>query len=176
MNGAKHESSCGDVQLDVLLFGDEASAEFRRSAEHVETCVECQERLSKCAADDGDWINVKTMLRRNRTDREPKLLDSASDFASHPQASQSSIQLDFLSAPSHPEMLGRLGRYEIEQIIGRGGMGVVFKGFDTQLHRVVAIKVLAPIWPTAARPGSGLIARPAPRRRLCTNMWWPSMT
>jgi eukaryotic-like serine/threonine-protein kinase len=144
MNGAEHQASCNDIQLDVLLFGDEASAEFQRSAEHVETCFECQERLSKCAADDGDWINVKTMLRRNRTDREPRLPGSASDFASHPEASQSPVQLDFLSPPSHPEMLGRLGRYEIEQIIGRGGMGVVFKGFDTQLHRVVAIKVLAP--------------------------------
>jgi serine/threonine protein kinase len=41
-------------------------------------------------------------------------------------------------------MLGRLGRYEIERLIGSGGMGVVFKGFDTELNRPVAIKVLAP--------------------------------
>jgi hypothetical protein len=41
-------------------------------------------------------------------------------------------------------MLGRLGRYEIEQVIGSGGMGVVLKGFDTELNRPVAIKVLAP--------------------------------
>lgn len=39
-------------------------------------------------------------------------------------------------------MLGRIGRYEIERMIGSGGMGVVLKGFDTELHRVVAIKVL----------------------------------
>ena len=37
-------------------------------------------------------------------------------------------------------MLGRLGRYEIEREIGAGGMGVVFKGFDTELNRPVAIK------------------------------------
>jgi serine/threonine-protein kinase len=49
-----------------------------------------------------------------------------------------------LSPPSHPEMLGRLGRYEVERLIGSGGMGIVFKGFDTELHRPVAIKVLAP--------------------------------
>ncbi|MBC8352145.1 MAG: serine/threonine protein kinase [Planctomycetes bacterium] len=49
-----------------------------------------------------------------------------------------------LAPPSHPEMLGRLGRYEIERLIGAGGMGVVFKGFDSELNRPVAIKVLAP--------------------------------
>jgi serine/threonine protein kinase len=41
-------------------------------------------------------------------------------------------------------MLGRLGRYEIERIIGTGGMGIVLKGFDSELNRPVAIKLLAP--------------------------------
>jgi serine/threonine protein kinase len=49
-----------------------------------------------------------------------------------------------LAPASHPEMLGRLGRYEVESLIGSGGMGIVFKGFDTELNRPVAIKVLAP--------------------------------
>jgi eukaryotic-like serine/threonine-protein kinase len=39
---------------------------------------------------------------------------------------------------------GRIGRYEVERIIGSGGMGIAMKGFDTELHRVVAIKVLKP--------------------------------
>ncbi len=34
--------------------------------------------------------------------------------------------------------------YEIERLIGAGGKGVVFKAFDTDLNRPVAIKVLAP--------------------------------
>ncbi|MCA8997032.1 MAG: serine/threonine protein kinase, partial [Planctomycetaceae bacterium] len=49
-----------------------------------------------------------------------------------------------LSAPSHPEMLGRIGRYDVERLIGAGGMGVVFKAFDNELNRPVAVKVLAP--------------------------------
>ncbi|MGB7326469.1 MAG: serine/threonine-protein kinase, partial [Rubripirellula sp.] len=49
-----------------------------------------------------------------------------------------------IQSPSHPEMLGQLGRYAIEREIGSGGMGVVLKGFDAELNRTVAIKVLAP--------------------------------
>ena len=34
------------------------------------------------------------------------------------------------------------GKYEIQAEIGRGGMGVVHRGFDVMLRRPVAIKVL----------------------------------
>jgi hypothetical protein len=54
------------------------------------------------------------------------------------------LMLDFLDPPEDPEHLGRLGHYEVIEVIGRGGMGVVLKAFDSALHRIVAIKVLAP--------------------------------
>ncbi len=43
------------------------------------------------------------------------------------------------------EWVGRsLGRYHIEELIGRGAMGVVFRARDPDLQRTVAIKILYP--------------------------------
>jgi hypothetical protein len=46
----------------------------------------------------------------------------------------------------------RLGKYEIDQVLGRGGMAVVYKGHDPALNRPVAIKVMDPA--VQAEPGA----------------------
>lgn len=61
-----------------------------------------------------------------------------------PHAVQREIDLSFLEPSETPDSLGRLGRYEIREMIGHGGCGIVFRAFDEQLERIVAIKVMAP--------------------------------
>src|SRR4029077_11179695 len=50
----------------------------------------------------------------------------------------------FLAPPRRPDSLGRIGHYEVLEVLGRGGFGIVFRAFDDALQRVVAVKVLAP--------------------------------
>jgi len=68
------------------------------------------------------------------------------------------IPLDFLDPPAKEGQLGKIGHYEVTEVVGRGGFYVVLKAFDTVLHRVVAIKVLAPQLATSATA----------RRPICT--------
>jgi hypothetical protein len=53
--------------------------------------------------------------------------------------------LAFLAPTTRPDSLGRLGHYEMLQLLSKGGFGIVFRASDEMLQRVVAIKVLAPI-------------------------------
>jgi eukaryotic-like serine/threonine-protein kinase len=143
---------CDDVRLErVLLNADEATAEFAETARHLEACPRCRERLTELSGAEG---LVKEVCETLRDGGEPTLERKegpASIVVSvEPLLGEDTpidcetVSLDFLEPASHPEMLGRIGRYEVERLIGAGGMGVVMKAYDTELHRVVAIKVLLP--------------------------------
>lgn len=56
----------------------------------------------------------------------------------------SQIELSFLEASTEPGSLGRLMHYEVQEVIGRGGCGIVLRARDSKLQRVVAMKVMAP--------------------------------
>ncbi|HBE67849.1 MAG TPA: hypothetical protein DDW52_06845 [Planctomycetaceae bacterium] len=68
---------------------------------------------------------------------------SPNHLGSEPIADPQSF-LHLLGPSDDPNMLGRVGNYEVVGVIGHGGMGVVFKALDSTLDRFVAIKMMLP--------------------------------
>ena len=57
---------------------------------------------------------------------------------------------------THPT---RLGKYQITSVLGEGAMGVVYKGFDPDIRRVVALKTIRKSLTGEGGGGAGVAAR-----------------
>ncbi len=53
----------------------------------------------------------------------------------------------------------RLGKYQVTEVLGEGAMGVVYKGFDPDIRRVVALKTIRQALAGDEAGGAGIAAR-----------------
>ncbi|MCR9117824.1 MAG: serine/threonine protein kinase [bacterium] len=98
--------------------------------ERVESLLEAHQRS-------GDFLDVPA-LRQIENDR---LIDETKIV---PRKGDVEIDLSFLEPTTASDSLGKLHHYEIREMIGHGGCGVVLRALDTKLERMVAIKVMFP--------------------------------
>ena len=140
---------CTDKTKNCLSNSNISEADFENLAKHFETCRECQKLAeSQFQSDWHDSAFQAPLKDANVSDLEYPSYDSRVDWnqvtqgAETAEATLAEEAEELLGAATHPELLGRIGRYDVEGVLGSGGTGVVFRAFDKDLHRVVAIKVL----------------------------------
>jgi serine/threonine protein kinase len=125
-------------------------SEEDKLASHIENCEECRNALDALAGDESFWRDLRDFLAdepqfssdASRQSRKPP--GDAQTHASHREWTGRDAVLTVLDPPIDSSCIGSLGPYQILEVIGRGGMGLVLKGSDPVLRRIVAIKVLVP--------------------------------
>jgi eukaryotic-like serine/threonine-protein kinase len=155
---------CDAGRLKSLLDDDMAEPDRALLSDHLESCADCQRALEHLAGGTELWGALRQLTPRLGI--EPRPASSVPDTAlfgtaGRPDASPGhDHSIGFLACSDEPGSLGRLGAYEVTDVLGHGGFGVVFKAFDPALGRAVAIKVLAPQLATSAA-ARGRFAREA---------------
>ncbi len=119
-------------RIQALLEDSLSPAESAAVEEHLSTCEHCRTQLEAEFGVPQWWSAAK------------EALSESSRNESHEGNSHHTDWRQLLGPTDDPSRLGRIGHYEVVGMIGRGGMGVVFKAFDSALNRYVAIKMLAP--------------------------------
>ncbi len=125
--------------LDQLSRNPSAAAGLQSVEEHLDGCPRCRALLDEAESDPFWRRRIAPVLQSS-----PELRAGGAIDSEHGGDPSLDVALRLLGPTDDPRMLGRIGSYEVVGVVGRGGMGVVFKAFDGALNRYVAIKMLSP--------------------------------
>jgi formylglycine-generating enzyme required for sulfatase activity/serine/threonine protein kinase len=159
-------TDCPDLAAyKKLATGELLSPQLEAVLEHLErceACASCVEALPEndtlvnlirqtrtlCGRPGSDMVAglVKRLSKLRAPEDRPAQTNAyvpePSRAASSPVAAAS--KYSFLAPPEAADELGRMGLYRVLQVLGKGGMGIVFRAEDPQLNRMVALKVMLP--------------------------------
>lgn len=137
------------AQLQQLLTGDLTTAEEQPWTEHLSRCESCRAALEACTPED-----LAAGARQSLRSVEPMPAALTSLLEQTAADLQDSLSDSTAAAPTWADIepwlepadndIGGIGPFRLTSMLGRGGMGVVFLGHDSELNRPVAIKLLSP--------------------------------
>lgn len=138
MSLLKH--NCDPELLQQSLSEQLSEQAEERLIAHLDECQNCRQQLETLAGAPKDWSTIEQALK------EERYADTVhwSAISDSPTPVPADFAVDFLLPSSQADSIGRLDDIEIHSVIGHGGNGIVLKGYQPELKRLVAVKVMAP--------------------------------
>ncbi|MCD0463533.1 serine/threonine-protein kinase [Roseiconus lacunae] len=113
----------------------------RAVIEHLDHCESCQRRIESLSSQDQSSRRIVSALQAETR----AVTSSKSDAGTFThETSPNDFAVNFLQPSRRGDAIGTIGDFDVLSVIGVGGMGLVLKGFDAELNRPVAIKVMSP--------------------------------
>ncbi len=134
---------CDSQRLVALIHQQLRGDEERMVTEHLDHCEDCRAEMEQLTASQMWWQETQTVLRDSA-----ELSQSASETTrvAPPELQGVTTWIkSLLTKDDQGQSLGLLDRRPVREVIGQGGMGVVVKVWDEELHRPLAVKLLSPM-------------------------------
>ena len=131
------------TDIQQLISGMDSSVD---TLDHLADCTECQLKTELASADSWWWNDGRELLASAMKSKEQiGVVPTRKENGGYDPILAEIQQLTESFEPTaSAEYLGRVGEYDVQSLIGVGGMGAVFQGTDRELNRPVAIKFLLP--------------------------------
>lgn len=137
---------CSRDRLEQCLQDALTAEEQSQLEQHLSDCPQCRSTLEQLAANWQCWSKTSSLLRELQGE-EARFTPSAIDPPASGEDAKyqpADFVVDVLLPARTPDAIGRLDDIEILAVVGSGGNGIVLKGWQPELQRLVAVKVMRP--------------------------------
>lgn len=130
------------AELIRMASGDMPLQQFESVCQHVESCDDCQNRLSELEEPSEEF--TRSLAKLNYSDLEKARIEMEAEAHETATSIRDFFGLGLRPGDRQTTLIPpcQLGPYEIRRLIGHGGMGEVYEARHVRLDRLVAIKLI----------------------------------